>query len=366
MANPIDIAQDFSTTLNVGGGIDASQTTGIVLTSVSGLPTDGGILCFDWANPLDTSAAEYIEYTGISGNTLTGVIRGAEGFSAHAHSNGCTIVGVVSRAHIKRLRDKLTSNDAVAIQDTSANEVLKTNPQASAVNEITIANAPTGSPPSFMSTGGDTNIDLLLQGKGTGKIKLPTLYGNITTDTDGATITLDCSVTNRHQVILGGNRIVALSNYSTGQMIILDIIQDATGSRLVSTWPQGVGLVTTMTIAAPGVLTTGQNIPTGTPIVLSTTGALPTGLTAETVYWYTNVSSTTGKLSTSLANCQAGTYITTSGSQSGVHTLVCNIRWPNQTTPTLSTGKFVIDTIGIYVKDAAAGVLQGYVSGQAL
>lgn len=366
MANPIDIAQDFSTTLNTGGGIDASQTTGIVLTSVSGLPTDGGILCFDWASPLDTSVAEYIEYTGISGNTLTGVTRGVEGFSAHQHNIGCTIVGVVSRAHIKRLRDKLTSNDAVALQDTSNNEILKTAPVASAVNEISIINAATGNPPSFAPTGGDTNIDLLLSGKGTGKLKAPTLYGGITTDADGATITLNCSTTNRHSVVLGGNRTLVLSNYSTGQIIVVDLIQDGTGSRLISAWPAGPGLTTTMTIAAPGVLTTGQNIPTGTPIILTTTGALPTGLTAGTVYWYTNIDATTGKLSTSLANCQAGTFITTSGSQSGVHTLNCQVRWPLQTAPTLSTGKFVIDTINFYIKDAIAGIIQAYVSGQGL
>lgn len=170
MANPIDIAQDFSTTLNVGGGINNSQTTSIVLTSVSGLPTDGGILCFDWATTLDTSVAEYIEYTGISGNTLTGVIRGVEGFSAKAHSNGCTIVGVVSRAHIKRLRDKLTGNDAVALQDTNANEILKVAQVASAVNEVTLTNAATATAPIISATGGDTNINLKLLPKGTGVV----------------------------------------------------------------------------------------------------------------------------------------------------------------------------------------------------
>lgn len=111
MASAIDIPQNFSTTLNVGGGIDSSQTSGIVLTSVTGLPTDGGMLCFDWAATLDTAVAEYIEYTGISGNTLTGVTRGQEGVSAKAHSNGAVIAGVVSRAHIKRLRDKVVGSD---------------------------------------------------------------------------------------------------------------------------------------------------------------------------------------------------------------------------------------------------------------
>lgn len=172
MATPYDIPQNFSTTLNVGGGITNSQTTGIILTSVTNLPTDGGILCFDWASTLDTSVCEYIEYTGISGNELTGVTRGQEGISAHAHSNGATVVGVVSRAHIKRLRDKLTGNDATAIQDPNGNEILKTSYNASAVNEITITNAATGSGPSIAPTGGDTNIPLIIKGKGSSNVQV--------------------------------------------------------------------------------------------------------------------------------------------------------------------------------------------------
>lgn len=171
MATPIDIPQNFSTTLNVPGGIDSSQTSGIILTTVTGLPTDGGILCFDWATSLDTSVAEYIEYTGISGNTLTGVTRGQEGLSAKSHSNGATIVGVISRAHIKRLRDKLTSNDATAIQDPNGNEILKSGYVSSAVNEVTVTNSATGNAPSLAATGGDTNIDLNLISKGSGSIK---------------------------------------------------------------------------------------------------------------------------------------------------------------------------------------------------
>lgn len=172
MSTPLYLSQNFSTTLNVGGGIDASQTTGIVLTSVSGLNTSGGYLCLDWAAALDTSVAEYISYTGISGNTLTGVTRGAEGSSGKAHSNGATIVAVVSKNHVNILADKLRGVDVVAIEDANANELLKTSTTASAVNELTIANAATGNAPSLAATGGDTNIDLALLGKGTGAVKL--------------------------------------------------------------------------------------------------------------------------------------------------------------------------------------------------
>ena len=52
----------------------------------------------------------------------------------------------------------------------------------------------------------------------------------------------------------------------------------------------------------------------------STTGALPTGVALNTDYFITKVDANSFKLSTTLANQVAGTYIATSGSQSGVHT----------------------------------------------
>lgn len=77
----------------------------------------------------------------------------------------------------------------------------------------------------------------------------------------------------------------------------------------------------TMTIASPCVVTwTGHNLQTGDSVTLTTTGALPTGLSVDTQYFVTKIDADTFNLSTSLANVAAGTKINTSGSQSGTHT----------------------------------------------
>jgi microcystin-dependent protein len=55
-------------------------------------------------------------------------------------------------------------------------------------------------------------------------------------------------------------------------------------------------------------------------IYLTTTGALPTGLSANTLYWVTVINSSTFNVSTSFANYSAGTKVTTTGTQSGTHT----------------------------------------------
>jgi hypothetical protein len=57
----------------------------------------------------------------------------------------------------------------------------------------------------------------------------------IVTATDGATVTFDLSLGKIQNVVLGGNRTLALSNVSVGQAAILRLIQDGTGTRTV-TW----------------------------------------------------------------------------------------------------------------------------------
>lgn len=58
------------------------------------------------------------------------------------------------------------------VNDSNDNEVVKFSGVASAVNEITVTNATTGNAPSITATGGDTNVDLSLKGKGSGALVL--------------------------------------------------------------------------------------------------------------------------------------------------------------------------------------------------
>lgn len=77
-------------------------------------------------------------------------------------------------------------------------------------------------------------------------------YPVYTSDTDGVTVTFDLSVSNTHTVTLGGNRTLALSNVSTGQCFMINLKQDATGSRTVTwflgiSWPGGTVPILTTT-----------------------------------------------------------------------------------------------------------------------
>lgn len=67
------------------------------------------------------------------------------------------------------------------IRDTNGNEFFVLTSTASAVNEVTFANAATGNNPSFTASGGDTNIGINIVPKGTGAVNIPLASSGIFT-----------------------------------------------------------------------------------------------------------------------------------------------------------------------------------------
>lgn len=99
-------------------------------------------------------------------------------------------------------------------------------------------------------------------------------------------------------------------------------VSRSTYSALYGAITANLGTVT-ITSANPGVVTlSAHGLSTGSCVELTTTGALPTGLAANTNYYAIYVNANTFRLATSAANAIAGTAIDTSGgSPSGTHTL---------------------------------------------
>lgn len=106
------LQQFVTTNINVGGGIDDSQTTGIVLQSLNNIDaTKPSVACLSWSDPLSTSVAEWITYESINSTTneLQGVTRGAEGYSAKTHLNQAVVAFPLSKSHINELNDAVTA-----------------------------------------------------------------------------------------------------------------------------------------------------------------------------------------------------------------------------------------------------------------
>lgn len=83
-------------------------------------------------------------------------------------------------------------------------------------------------------------------------------------------------------------------------------------------WGGRTGKTVTLTLASPCVATsTNHGLRDGTGLVLSTTGALPTGITAGTTYYTKSTGANTFNL---YADAGLTSIVNTSGSQSGTHT----------------------------------------------
>lgn len=213
----VGTANAINTTLN--GNISSTDST-VSLTSTTGLQAPG-VLVIDRqdANNNSTPALrEYISFTGISSNSITGVTRGLGTSTAQTHASSAKVEEVFSVTHwndmITALLNILTAGGAL---DTSKVVDLAS---SQALSNKTLA-APT--------------ISGVVQGKASFTSTVPTLVS----DADGSTITFDMSAGNTHKVTLGGARALAVTNVSSGQCFILHLKQDGTGSRTV-TWFSGI------------------------------------------------------------------------------------------------------------------------------
>ena len=95
----------------------------------------------------------------------------------------------------------------------------------------------------------------------------------------------------------------------------------ATYSRLFGAITEVKGTFT-VTIASPAVVTLNTHgLITGDCVELTTTDALPTGLSVNVNYYVIYIDTNTFNLATTYENALAGTKIDTSGTQNGTHTL---------------------------------------------
>jgi hypothetical protein len=88
-----------------------------------------------------------------------------------------TTAGDVTLTGTQTLTNKTLTAPKIgtSILDTNGNELFLLTATASAVNEITLANATTGNKPTFTATGDDTDIGVSIQPKGTGTVTIDAL-----------------------------------------------------------------------------------------------------------------------------------------------------------------------------------------------
>ena len=105
--------------------------------------------------------------------------------------------GDVTLTGTQTLTNKTLTSPAIgtSILDTNGNELFKLTATSSAVNELTYANAATGNKPTFTASGGDTNIGVSIQPKGSGTVTIDALTFPATDGSSGQILQTDGSGT---------------------------------------------------------------------------------------------------------------------------------------------------------------------------
>lgn len=148
-------------TYNVYQGTVATATSITNVSHISGTGTNRNYSA-------GTTTRVYIVVAGEIQNRLV------EGLMAE-HNKEDGTHGAVTATSVTTSGAVLTTPKIItSANDTNGNELIKVTATASAVNEITVANAATGNAPVISATGGDTNVDLKFTPKGTGVLH----YGN--------------------------------------------------------------------------------------------------------------------------------------------------------------------------------------------
>lgn len=252
MATLFKVPTENALQYTLASQLNAGATSLTLGTNVDGIVQAPGVLVIDRidANGNRTpTKREFITFTTQSTTSISGLSRGLGGSSDQAHAAGAIVEFIPDVLHMQNLYDVITADHGVTgshdvLTDSNGNELVTFTETASAVNQINITNAATGTTGPLISPEGETNIDLRLAGKGTGKVKADSSYGVITSNSDDTTVTFNLATSNVHTVTLGGNRTLALSNASVGQKFIIRLVQDGTGSRTVTwfstiKWPGG-------------------------------------------------------------------------------------------------------------------------------
>jgi len=250
----------ISTTLN--GSINDAVTT-ITLTSTSGLQSPGVIIINreDGSGTATPNKREVVSYAGISGSDLTGCTRGAENSSNREHDDGSLVEAFFSIGQWNDLRDATatalsTDGTNLAVSGTASIATLKLDnfldhPRLAVTSVASVSRLEVGVLENTQQA--VTSVASIAQ------VRYQVGKPAAKTDADGATVTMDFDVSPSHTVVLGGNRIIAFSNFDVGQSGLVRLTQDGSGSRTVTWTPAASPVTIYWSGGTPPTLTTTAN-----------------------------------------------------------------------------------------------------------
>lgn len=153
----------------VGGTADVITLTPQVLATFTAYKAGQGVA---WIASGANTTNVTVNVNSLGAKAVTK--SGATALSAGDISSSALIIAIYDGTQFQISSNNIFSSLIISgdILDANNNELIDFNTTASAVNQIAITNSATASGPILSATGGDTNIDLNLQAKGTGVFNL--------------------------------------------------------------------------------------------------------------------------------------------------------------------------------------------------
>ena len=231
----ITIKQGSGATINIANGSKA-----MVITDGAG----AGAAVFN-ANP--TESGGDVTGPGSSTNTNIATFSGTTGKVIQDGGQALPSGTIVGTTDTQTMTNKTITSPRIGtnILDTGGLELINLTATASAVNEITLANAATGNNPTITPSGGDANVGLNITPKGTGEFNVTSSFmSGVFSDrvtalgNTGTAKTIDCDDGNVFTATLNGNATLTLATPNTvssrATSFTLILTNDGTPSRTLA------------------------------------------------------------------------------------------------------------------------------------
>jgi len=247
----------YNSTLN--GSIGSADTT-ITLNSVAGLQSPGVLVIdrTDGSGNATPTLREYISFTGISSNQLTGVTRGVAGSTAQAHNSGAQVEENMSVTHWNDMITLVTNEHDVAghhviatatINYTETKQLVTTS--LASIQQLVIAQMLSASGASIYGNITDLSQLQVLSNKMlssptlvTPTMRLPIVIDEYNNGTFSANATVSWLNGDRQKGLLNTNSTFYFASMASGQVLTLWMYQDGTGGRSITLptmrWPSAL------------------------------------------------------------------------------------------------------------------------------
>ena len=209
-----------ATTIDINGNVEISGDLTVSGDDITmGTNTAGNLLIADGTNFNSVAAGSLTEISTVADDDVL-VAVDTSGGGLKKITRSTLVAGLATSTGISNIVEdtspqlganldtnshNILIDDAHFIGDENGNEQIIFQTTSSAVNQFDVTNAATGNPPKLSATGGDSNIDLDLEAKGTGHV---TVRGN----TNSGAIQFNCEDNSHGQILIAQDHSAGVTN----------------------------------------------------------------------------------------------------------------------------------------------------------